>query len=201
LPAAPSGAHGPPRRRLPHLLTEATLIALSILLAFAVNRWWEAREDAQLAARALASFEQEIRANREQLRGVMPYHTRIRQQFTTLNESGTVRRFADLCQMEGFEGFRPAFLRDTAWRAALATGALNHLDFDTVAALSDLYTCQDRFNAVSRPDFLGGPGMWNVANLPSTLISITLYLGDMTYGAEELAEAYDAALAHLDAQR
>ena len=47
---------------------------------------------------------------------------------------------------------RPSLLQ-TAWQTAVATGALTHLDYETVAALSLTYTLQDRFREDSRTGF------------------------------------------------
>jgi hypothetical protein len=55
------------RRHLSRVLLESALIVASILLAFALNRWWEARQDRMLAERALATFVQEISENRDNL--------------------------------------------------------------------------------------------------------------------------------------
>ena len=57
---------------------------------------------------------------------------------------GLGRAFDDLRRSKASR-LRPAFLTDTAWRTALATGALTHMEYETVARLSALYTAQQRF--------------------------------------------------------
>jgi hypothetical protein len=183
-----------PRRRPGELVAEAALIVGSILLAFALNGWWESRQDRRLADRAMASFEQEIRQNRENLVRVMPYHGELLEMFSEMSIAGSVRTFEDVRGLEGFQGFQPAFLTTSAWSTAIATGALIHLDYDVVSALSALYTLQDRFDRTSDFRALLGPGALSDANIASTVFSAEIYLIDVTYGARELVEAYDHVL-------
>jgi hypothetical protein len=53
----------------------------------------------------------------------------------------------------GIDGLRPPALLQTAWQTAVATGALTHLGYETVSALSLTYTLQDRFREDSRTGF------------------------------------------------
>jgi hypothetical protein len=62
-----------------------------------------------------------------------------------------------------------------------------------------LYTLQERFSERSEPEFLG-PGAFADANIVSTLISATLYLGDVTAGEEELTALYEQVLNLLEAR-
>lgn len=187
------------REWLPRVLVESALIVFSILLALAADGWWESRKERLLAEQALDSFIQEIRANRESLQRIMPYHAGLYSQFQALSSAGPVLTFGDLRRIEGFQGFRPAFLTDTAWRTALATGALVHMDYEIVARLSALYTLQQRFVETSRPDFIQGAGAWTDANIGSTVLSALLYLGDVTAGEQGLLESYELVLNALGA--
>lgn len=176
------------------LLLESTLIVGSILLAFALNGWWEARQERQLAERALASFEHEILQNRENLRNVMPYHQELYELFAELSVTGSVRTFDDVRGLEGFAGWQPPFLTTTAWSTAIATGALAHMDFDMVRELSAVYTLQDRYVQHSDGAYLMAPGALTDANIGSTVISAEIFLMDVTHGARELLTAYDRLL-------
>src|SRR5690606_11576716 len=97
------------------------------------------------------------------------------------------------------QGFRPAFLTDTAWRTALATGALVHMDYEIVARLSALDTLQQRVVETSRPEFIQGAGAWTDANIGSTVLSALLYLGAVTAGEQGLLDAYELVLNALGA--
>jgi type II secretory pathway pseudopilin PulG len=186
------------RRWLPRLVVESGLIVFSILLAFALNGWWQSRQRTRLAEQALANFRREIQLNRSRLQEVMPYHASLRDQFQVMLAGGNVRTFANLSEVEGFQGFRPAFLTNTAWQAALVTGALTYLDYDTVGRLSELYTLQDRFVTRSEPDFARQSGSFSEDNIGSTLVAVVMYLGDVTIGERELLEAFDVVLQFLE---
>jgi hypothetical protein len=189
------------RRRASRLLLEPALIVASILLAFGLNGWWEARTDRMLAERALASFEQEIRQNRESLLAVLPYHDHLHALFSGLSRTGAVRTFEDVRYLDGFDGWQPAPLTTTAWSTAIATGAMAHLDFDTVRELSALYTLQERFSQNSDGSFLLTPSALTDATIGATVISAEIHMTDLTNGSRALVKAYDGVLEWLADRR
>jgi type II secretory pathway pseudopilin PulG len=185
------------------MVVEALLIVLSILLALAVNQWQDARRERQLADQALASFRQEIAANRERLRELVPYHERIRDEMRRLDAEGAVTSYADLRKVRGFQGFRPAFLLETAWRTAIATGALTHIDYRTATALSTTYTLQERVDELNRatlPAMMAG-GAFSDAQAAATLRQSAVYLSDVAGLEREVLSIYDEMLAGLDRRR
>jgi hypothetical protein len=191
----------PRRRRTSALLLESALIVGSILLAFALNGWWETRQERRLGERALASFEQEIRQNRENLMAVMPYHRHLHTLFSELSVSGAVRTFDDIRYLDGFEGWQPPVLTSTAWSTAIATGVLSVLDYDTVREISAVYTLQDRFVRHSDGSFLTAPGALTDANIGATLISAEIFLTDVTNTSLDMVAAYDGLLESLTHRR
>jgi len=187
------------RRRVSRLFLESALLVASILLAFALNRWWEASQDRLLADRALSTFAQEIIENRDNLARVMPYHEGLHDLFAGLSAAGTIRTFEDVRELEGFDGFQPAFLTTTAWHSALATGAVVHMDYDIVRELSALYTYQDRYTEYSDFRHLLAPGALADANIAAALFSAEIYLINVISGARELTAMYDRVLERLGA--
>lgn len=183
------------------LLVESLLIVLSILLALAMDSWREGRQNAARAEQALASFEAEIRRNKAVIETVMPYHLRLQKDLIRLRDEGAIRTFEDLQNIEGFEGFRPAILEETAWRTAVATGTLEHLDYETVQILSRLYTAQERVIAHSDPTYLFGATSLADENIPALVRGATFYLGDLTSGDRSLVEAYEKVLRLLEKRR
>jgi hypothetical protein len=189
------------RRRTSTLLLESVLIVASILLAFALNGWWETRQERRLGERALASFDQEIRQNRENLLAVMPYHRHLHALFSGLSTSGAVRTFDDIRYLEGFDGWQPPVLTTTAWSTAIATGALAHLDFDTVREISAVYALQDRFTRRSDGSFLTAPGALTDANIGASIISAEIFLTDVTNASLDMIGVYDRLLEWLGDRR
>ncbi|MFN2332949.1 MAG: hypothetical protein ABR550_00800 [Wenzhouxiangellaceae bacterium] len=102
------------------LSLEAILIVLSVLLALGVDSWREAREQQTLAERALQGFIDEAQANCENIRATEEYHRAV---------------------VEGNrppEGMRVGLLRNDAWEVVKTTGAAGWLDYDLVAAMSEI---------------------------------------------------------------
>ena len=185
------------RRTLSGLLLDSALIVASILLAFALNGWWEARQDRQLAEKALTSIEIEIAQNRSNVLAVMPYHRRLHELIAGLSAAGSIRTFEDVRGLEGFDGFQPAFVTTTAWTTAINTGALNHMDYALVNDLSAVYAFQERFADYSDFRHLLAPAAMAEANIAATVFSAEIYLIDVLTGARELVDRYDAMLARL----
>jgi len=182
------------------MVFEAALIVLSILLALAVNQWQDARRERRLADQAIASFRQELTANRRRLRELAPYHQHIRDEMLRLDSAHAVNSFSDLGKVGGFRGFRPAFLLETAWRTAIATGALTHIDYPTANALSTTYTLQERVDEMNRatlPAMMSG-GALSDAQAAGTLRQAAVYLGDISGLEREVLAAYEQMLAELD---
>ena len=61
--SAPSSSSGAGRSRWAFLLVEAALIVASILLAFAIDTWWEGRQELRNQERLLHGFVQDLRGD------------------------------------------------------------------------------------------------------------------------------------------
>lgn len=185
------------KRTLPGILLDSALIVASILLAFALNGWWEARQDRELAEKALTSIEIEIAQNRSNVLAAMPYHRRLQELFAGLSAAGSIRTFEDVRGLEGFDGFQPAVVTTTAWSTASNTGALNHIDYELVNELSAVYALQERFAEYSDFRHLLAPAAMADANIAATMFSAEIYLIDVLTGARQLVATYDEMLARL----
>src|SRR5262245_26250450 len=74
------------------VLAEAIVIASSILLAFAVDRWWDARQGEVEEIRVLADVRAELQRNRAQLDSVNAQHRkRSERAAILLREAGPSR--------------------------------------------------------------------------------------------------------------
>ena len=181
---------------LPKILAESVLIVLSILLALAVDQWQEDKEERELVRQSLQSFRQEIQQNKMRLDDIVPYHTGVQAMLTELEQTGAITSVAELQSTVGAEGLRPPFLLDTAWKTAMATGALTIMDYETVSALSMTYTLQDRFREYSRsslPAIMPSRAASD-ADVNAALRSTITYLNDVTAGEEELRAVYEQAV-------
>lgn len=155
---------------------ESVLIVLSILLALGVDSWHQDVENRGLARTSLEIFEREIRQNAARVADVVPYHIGMRDVVEGM--AAEPERVVEVRSI--VEGLEPTFLLSAAWETALATGALRHIDVQTVSALSLTYSLQQRFREDSR------------ALLPRLLVTET------TSEAEKLVQIRQA-LAYLNA--
>jgi hypothetical protein len=185
-------------KTVPEILLESAMIVLSVLLALAASDWADGRKQLRLTDQARASFVRELRANRERVAEVLPYHRALAAAVLHFDSAGGVRRYADWKrQVPIWSGFRPPDVTATAWHSAIATGALPGLGYDRVAALSDAYTVQgklDTFNAAYLPLF-----DFSDAAMPATVRRMNVYMQTVLSYESALMRQYDATLRALDA--
>jgi len=178
-------------------MVESVFVVGSILVALAVDAWAENQGFAELADLSLGIFEQEILQNKARLEDGVPYHQGIRDLLSRrASEDGTDVRGI-------MEGLEPPVLLSTAWETALATGALTHMDFDVVRALSLTYSIQEGFDTRSRSD---RPRFGSSAGLSSLQIQVQAeqaydYVAALTRDETELITVFDQALELIRAHR
>lgn len=180
---------------LAEVLVQSVMIVLSILLALWVDEWKQQHAERQLAAVSLSNFLHEVQQNQARLDDILPYHRGVRAMVKELETQHGIRTPADFESAVGVDGLRPPFLLATAWQTAVATGALQHIDYETVSALSLTYTLQDRFREESRTGIQSvlqasnfQPGHAQVA-----LRSADIFLDDVVANEEELRATYAQA--------
>ena len=178
---------------------ESIFVVASILLALAVDEWSQNRDFAELADQSLGIFESELVQNRARLADLSPYHQGIRDVLGRMDamppETSDIRSI--------MEGLQTPVLLNAAWETALATGALNHMDFEVVSALSLTYSIQEGFESRSRlerPRFIGPEGLSDARNLEQIDEAFD-YVTSITRDESELVAVYDQALALIHQHR
>lgn len=188
---------------LPRILVESALVVFSILLALGVSEWEKTRNDQELAAQALLAFQREIRQNRARLEDVGPFRRGLREVIPRMAQAGGLASADEFQSTIGLEPLRPAFLTSTVWETALTTGAIPHIDFDIVNALSLTYALQSRMEEISRS---GMPALARGVHvppeaMPGALREVTVYLGELSRTESDLLAAYDEVLRILEEAR
>jgi hypothetical protein len=142
-------AHVPKIGKSPgHWLLEGLFIVVSVGLAFGVGEYREYRSNRELAARVLRSLQSEVEYN---LREIEPYLAMHRAWADALERADTAK--GNQSGLDAYGALRPPLpsgnqaefpteVRRGAWDAALSTGALRLIDYDVVAALSEIYQVQ-----------------------------------------------------------
>ncbi|HEY7896969.1 MAG TPA: hypothetical protein VIC03_01005 [Gemmatimonadaceae bacterium] len=138
---------------LAEVIVQSIAVTVSILLALWVDQWKQRRSAQNLATQSMISFAKEIKQNEARIDDILPYHEGLRSMLAHVDSTHAIHTQAQFQGAVGIDGLRPPSLLQTAWQTALATGALTHLDYETVAALSLTYTLQDRFREDSRTGF------------------------------------------------
>jgi hypothetical protein len=187
--ASVSGHESPIRR----ILFESALIVFSILLALAVNQWVDARKQRALTEHALTAIRDELTGNADRIRNGLPYHRSLEAELRHQDSVGVVHRYTDFVRgAPDWSGFKNPELDGTAWQSALTLGAVSNMAFDTVRALSRLYSLQakfDQYNAASIPTF-----DFSDAAMQATIRRMLVYVATMRTNEDTLLNRYADAL-------
>lgn len=132
-----------PTRRWSDLLLEIASVVFAVLLALAVDEWWEEREDVERARETTRALVQEIRQNRAQLlRG--PVRGEASDQLAALDSAiASYRRGSEPSDVS--VNWNVALLSSAAWETARMTGATQEMPLDRVIDLAQLYEFQGYF--------------------------------------------------------
>ncbi|MEO1074775.1 MAG: hypothetical protein AAFX41_02285 [Bacteroidota bacterium] len=171
--------------RLLFALGNVVLIVLSVSLAFALNEWGDRRAQAALVDQALRGFAVEIEGNRSRIERALAHHQEIVEPIGSGEQTGLQ--------------LRTAFLTDTAWESAQASGALALMPYETVAVLAEVHEMQSLYITAST-DLVGLLYFGNVfgsAQNPTDVSGYAPALQDLIFFEREMISRYDAALALL----
>jgi hypothetical protein len=153
-------AHVPkPGRTLRHWLLEGLFIVVSVALGFWVTQVREERQNRELAARVLKGLEAEVQYNLSTLEPFADIQEKWIEAMAKLGDAKDRRTDFPVCPTSStacgvFFATRPdlgavkssfPLFRRAAWDTAVSTGALRLLDYELVAAVSEIYQMQDLF--------------------------------------------------------
>lgn len=180
---------------LAEVMVQSVMIVLSILLALWVDQWKQDRAERRLADVSLSNFLHEVQRNQARLDDILPYHTGMRSLLKEVEAGHAITTPAEFQSTVGLDGLRPPFLLATAWQTAVATGALQHIDYETVSALSLTYTLQDRFREESRSGIqtVLQASNFQPGHAEGALRSANIFLDEVVANEEELRATYAQA--------
>jgi hypothetical protein len=136
-----------PGKTSAHWLLEGLFIVISVALGFGVAQYRESRANHELAGRVLKSLQAELEHNLATLEPFVPRHLTWMEALAKADVSKSTQSGLDVffaTRPEAPAGAKAnfAFLRRSAWDAALSGGTLRLIDYDVAAALSDIYMTQ-----------------------------------------------------------
>ncbi len=178
------------REKLPEILIEAASVVIALLLALALNSWNDARHDRERAIAARAAILAELRANRAELVEAQPILKTI---------IGDLQAALDPDKPEPRElkvNLGLSLLSSGAWHAALATQAMQDMDFAWTTRVAKVYELQDNYLRVQNVaiDQVGSiPADKNLSSrsVAQSLIQRVITLSQL---ADGLARSYDTVL-------
>jgi hypothetical protein len=181
-----------------HWLLEGFFIVVSVGLGFGVAQYRESRANHELAARVLKSIQSEVEHNLAILTPYVPIHRAWmdaleKADVSRSTQSGLDVYFDTRPKLPGDAQSSFAFLRRSAWDAAVSGGTLRLIDFDLAAALSDIYVTQEIVTAnVTR--LVNGPfsstATFDPASRKASARMLWLTMADIQSSEEILIELY-----------
>jgi hypothetical protein len=199
MPHMDAPADAPNTRKLvPDWLREGLFIVVSIGLAFAVDEYRERRANRDLASRALASIASELEHNLAQIEPFVDVHRRWADALAGANTSKGGQSAIDIYIAvrprlpEGARANFPTQVRRVAWDASLSTGALRFIDYDLVAAVSEIYAMQDYYGDTARQlgsAVYAGPAM-DPATSAIAVRQLTVTMREVVFAEELLIDLY-----------
>lgn len=191
------------REKLPEILLEAASVVVAVLLAFGVDEWRDARAKRELADRARTSVLAEIRANRDELRGV--YALNAKQLASMQQTLDFFTAHPDAKDASVSLGFHAAQLSQAAWDAARTTQAAQLLPFEWVVDVARVYETQELYRT-AQLDMLQRTRVavaeFTTKRSPPEIVA-PLWSQLQTFQSlgEQLGKRYDRFLARPDAKR
>lgn len=190
------------QKSLPMLIVEIVSIFLSVFLAFSLGRWQEKRSDQQTATIALHNIHREIQHNRDEITRVLPVHRELIHRLRSIASREITDRSAFEAFITGLEltNLEVPLVERSAWDAAVASGAVQHMDYETLQAVSSLYNTQ-RLGLETTIDQLTRsmlqPGMFDPSQATPQLQALAMLLQNMAGNETTLLAQCDSTLARL----
>lgn len=124
------------------LILEMALIVFAVVLGLAVTDWGANRRDRDRARAALERIRMELERNAEGLAAAAPYYSEMREHLDSiLREDGDT--LATAMAIQGWRGLSPPSMRRASFDVAIATGALEHVDYGLVDAIAQAYDVEE----------------------------------------------------------
>jgi len=193
----PDGLHRL-RERMPAAAIgiEVFSIVLGVLLALGVNEWRGARANTELAHRAVTQIRSEVERNGEVMGSRHPYHAAALdsiQGFVANLDPGIGLDDVSPGRLGFGRGGQFIPLYSSAYASAQSSGALAHVDYETLTLLSSIYETQ---RTLLEQDGRVMDLLFAPANLRSGTFYYTLSLAeglmqDVVGSEEALLELYD----------
>lgn len=180
-------------RPIGHIVLEAALVAMGVVLALAANEWRQEVHSRETAEQALGSIRAELEVNHAAIDTALSYHTAIAESLRA--HLSTRRTPSHRLFSRGY--IAPALLQRDAWDTARQTNALAPLPYQRVLAISRIYSLLKSYETQKESsgrviyETLFKEGPQAIVERPSNLLSI---LYTFLYRERELRADLEAFL-------
>ncbi len=123
---------------------EIFVVSIGILLGFLMNDWREERNNQKEAKKVLDAIMVELEFNVEGIKSRLPYYNLLMDSLY----ANANRGISKINEISVWQGTRPPLFKESAYQMALSSGALNELDIELSAAISEVYSFQASFQEV-----------------------------------------------------
>jgi hypothetical protein len=180
---------------------ESAFIVFSVLLALALDAWWQSRAERERADLALAGIRSEVEANRQAAERARSFHREIHDTLQAIAAASGVPS-ADIYYQRGM--FKPAAVVATAWESARTTAILDRVPYELVLELSYIYTSQAKYQELADRIVADLFTEMRTAGVEAVLRDgfrgFILLAEDFANRESRLIERYDRLLTSLDEQ-
>ena len=187
-------------RTLGHWLLEGLFIVISVALGFWVTQVREERQNRGLATRILKGLETEVRYNLSTLQPFADIQDRWVEAMAKLGDAKDQRTGVPVCPTSStacgvFSATRPdlgemkssfPLFRRAAWDTAVSTEALRLLDYDLVAALSEIYQMQELFRGNMDKVGVSSTDWFDPAAREATVRKLYMAMVELQYDERQL---------------
>ncbi len=175
------------------IVIEVVSIVLGVLLALAVNEWRENRANHAEAESALQNIKNEILSNQSHLSLIHEINLKTTQAMVEDPSSADESKFIPGMQ-----------LKSAAWETMLSTGVSNHVDYQIILILSNLYSIQDLYKDTGRMLTESAMNMSAYAAALGSEVddnqfakNFSDYMNMLVQVEDQLLNSYESALTHL----
>lgn len=174
------------RDRIPwaQLAIESVLVVLSVLLALALDAWYQHAQEQEKVQRALRGIHAELVENKKSLEFRVPHH----------------RAIVDTLMIDSLSFQQPLSLQLTevntqAWETAQQMGAVGQMDYEVASRISSVYANIDDLEYLSQKSFdLLLDGTTFLGYTPEKLGHFGGFLNDLTNTEEQTLRRTNRAL-------
>ncbi len=179
------------------ILIQMLPVMIGVYLGFAMNNFGEHQKLKKQSNTYKEMLKNEITENLASVEYVNTYHIQLTEKFSEILQAEDIKAKFDNMALNGFNGFKPGFVNNSAYNTGIQTGIIQEFDLKLIQSLNRLYTLQgkyNRFNENMINSFLSNKFPETNSEIKSLLISSSMSMADVLVYEKELRSFYQEIL-------